>query len=145
MLTGPVACLTNILSLSKTKTHGSPLPPPSSAYPDTPGPPCPVHHKHPQGRAAEAAAWLTDRQPVGVCGCVVCCTEISWLSLLCGSLIWFVFRLFSTQTMAMSVSHFGQTPVKDLHEIWSRHSWFPDDACDWFDVVHQLYYALGVI
>lgn len=33
MLTGPVACLTNILSLSKTKTHRSPLPPPSSACP----------------------------------------------------------------------------------------------------------------
>lgn len=37
--------------------------------------PCPVHHKYSLGSAAEAAAVLTDRQPVDVY--MVCYTEIS--------------------------------------------------------------------
>ena len=61
MLTGPVASLTNILPLSKTKTHGSPPTSPSFACPDAPGLP-PLSITNTQGRAAGAAAFLTDRR-----------------------------------------------------------------------------------
>lgn len=81
MLTGPVASLTNILPLSKTKTHGSPPTPPSFACPDAPVVP-PLSITNTQGRAAGAAAFQTDRRTVAVCG-----REISWVWQLCGALI----------------------------------------------------------
>lgn len=93
MLTGPVASLTNILPLSKTKTHGSPPTPPSFACPDAPGVP-PLSITNTQGRAAGAAAFQTDRRTVAVCGCAVCCSEISWVWQLCGALIQVFFVFF---------------------------------------------------
>lgn len=145
MLTRPVACLTNILSLSKTKTHGSPLPPPSSAHPDAAAHPV-TSITDTQGRAAKAAAVLTDRRPVDVGGRVVCSSGISWLLLLCGSSILVISLLFAAilfcylkaLTLASMRLKGWQCLLASLfknfwflHEIWCRHSWCPDDESYW--------------